>query len=307
MSEIITLERKSKDLRLNPQLMKKWGIVNPTNSVIKIKGRGKESAIIPSIPNKYLDNNRVYVTISYEYQSKSINLSHFKEYGDKLYSTSANNENLVLSVDIHDIISASNGVYVPDLDIVIGLNGKNITHPSEENNPFEIRGTEAIYHQFFLNTANDLGTVFVRFDKIILEVQCANTGGVPGLYTWITRAAGEELALLDPHPLYDKNRVKLENANPVNTYSATGSEAKLFTEVLERAIKIAKSGNEYVADEMKEESVLRKEARGEMFEDIKFDRQSIREDAASAKERISSTRTNTRTAFEVASSISKLI
>lgn len=307
MGDVITLETKAKDLHLIAQVTKRWGIVNPTNNIIQFKGRGKESGLVLPISNKYVDNNRIYITIVYDCKSTRSNLSHYGDYEKGLFSTTKLDNHVVLSVALKDIEESSEGIYIPDIDLVLGLQGKNLEHPSNIKTPFEIIGENAIYHQLFLNTTRETGNVFVKFGSVVLEVQCANTGGVPGLYSWISRSGGEEIALIDPSPLFDKDREKILESQKESKFKATGIESKLFTEILDRAIKVAKVGKEYVADDMKEDTTLRKEVRGEMIDEIKQTRQEEREAAANAKERVSSIRTNTKTAYDIASSISKLI
>lgn len=307
MSDVITLETKAKDLHLTAQVTKRWGIINPTNNVIQFKGRGNESGVVPPISNKYVDNNRVYITIVYDCKSIRSNLSLYGDYSKGVFSNTKLDNHIVLSIALKDIEENEEGVYVPDIDLVIGLDGVNLEHPSKIKTPFEIVGKNAIYHQLFLNSTRETGNIWVKFGSVVLEVQCANTGGVPGLYSWISRSGGEEIALIDPAPLFDKDRDKIIASQKENKFKSTGIECKLFTELLDRAIKVAKVGKEYVADDLKEDTNLKKEARGDILDESKMSRQEEKEAAANNKERVSTMRTNTKTAYDIASSISKLI
>lgn len=305
MNDKLNIEKYKARTFYKSQFSKSWAIYNPTNETFVMKGRGGESCVLQPVNLKGLDNNKLYITIKYT-GGVGTNLSYYRDYNG-LMVQEVGDDFVILSIELADIVDSEKGIFVPELDMSIGLKDKLVVHPSRSINEL-IASEDAIYHQFFLNIQKSKGPskTFVKLGTVVLEVQVASLGGVEGLYTWITRAEGNELVLLDSDPFHNPDAEKLTKSNK-QEMRHEHLESKAFSQYLERVYKVTRTESERVNEEFKEDQTIRSTVRSDIVDDIKHERTMRKEEHSSASEAASHLRSNTKSVYDVASTVSKLI
>ena len=201
MQKIAKLEPINREkLSVNKSISKTWSIINPTNHTLVMLSRDGSSATINTTMSNSLDKEMVYFQLTYEGSISSNLVFPNSSKGNVMELPRSSKISYCYSVN--EILTSSCGVYIEELDVVIGPVGRHLEFPKLEIPELQIHDKDTVLHQFFVSTeaVERKGFCYTDIFGKVFKVKIISTKLSPGLYVFSSEHIGASYSLIGTKP-----------------------------------------------------------------------------------------------------------
>lgn len=251
---------------------KSWGIRNPTTHTLKVLDRQGTSALVHPIRSKNVTPKYVYINLGYDYTDRS-NFTTRDDIQDALVEKGDLNVMQGL-IKIEDILEARRGLYIRDLDIVIGLSNAPLEFPDDTFTNVNVSVGGPSVFQYFINTDKvTKGKLVVMLNGVPTTLSTKHFDGLDnGLYVVENDGENATCTLVEADPIvgasvYELQQLLLDALEDKGSKDTKGIDSGLFNKHLDGINNRISVGLTRVDSEIEEgykaRDFIRKEYEGE--------------------------------------------
>lgn len=288
--------KEPKRLGFSATFSKSWGVWNPTTHTLKFIDRHGTTALIPTVNAKHMSTKYVYVGLGYDFSNRS----NFTTREDIQEALTRQGDHLTAQgeIPIEAILNASRGLYVKDLDIVIGLSHANLEFPEDAfTNVVVEEGSPSVFQYFYNSDKIKRSRVAVILNGQATEIGVRRYSEMDnGLYVIINDGASATLELVETDPvvannIYELSRIAEEVEEKREKKELKGIDVSLFNKHLDGLNNRVSVGLARVDSEIEEGFKAREFMRKDYESEVKSSRGLIAEETKLINDNVKTTST----------------
>lgn len=287
---------KPKHLGFNATFSKSWGIWNPTTHTLRFIDRLGTSALLPTVNTKHLSTKHVLVGIGYDYSTRS----NFTTRDDIQEALTGIGEHYVVQgeIPIETILGAKKGIYIKELDIVIGTLYSQLEFPEDSfSNVIVKEGTPSVFQYFYNCEGLNRSYVAVNLNGKPTEIDVKHYSDMDnGLYVIVNDGVSARVELVDADPIvanniYELNKLSEKVEKEKGNKEIKGIDVSLFNKHLDGLNNRVSVGLARVDSEIEEGFKARDFMRKDYESEVKTTRNLLSEGSKLVTENVKTTST----------------